>query len=78
MTKVLRENLILRTNISNKIRDIGKIYIRNYININIFGNEDKEKFPIYISKNTFKRDVLLLFIEKEANLTMLLSKILRL
>ena len=47
-----------------KIRDIYKIEEKHFINISLFGNENKEKFPIYVSKTTFKRHVCLLPIEK--------------
>ena len=35
-----------------------------------------EKFPVFVSKNTFKRHVDLLLIEEEGHLSMFLSKIL--
>ena len=41
-----------------KIRDIHKIEKKNCISV--FGYEIKEKYPIYVSKNTFKRHVDLL------------------
>ena len=33
-----------------KIRDVHKIERKHYISINDFGSEDKEKYPIYVSK----------------------------
>ena len=47
-----------------KITDIQKIEKINCISISAFGYENKEKFPIYVSKNTFKRHVYLLLTEK--------------
>ena len=38
-----------------KIRDIHKIEKENYISINVFGYENRAKFSIYVSKNTFKK-----------------------
>ena len=48
-----------------KIRDIHKIEKRNCIAISIFGYENKEKYPIYASKSTFKRHVDLLLLGEE-------------
>ena len=45
-----------------KIRDIHKIEKKNCISV--FGYEIKEKYPIYVSKNTFKRHVDLLQIRE--------------
>ena len=47
------------------IRDIHKISKMNYISVSIFVYESKEKYPIYASKNTFRRHVDLLLKEKE-------------
>ena len=33
-----------------KVRNIPKIERRNSIDINVFGYEDKEKYPVYVSK----------------------------
>ena len=38
-----------------KIKDIHKIEKKNSIAINVFGYENKEKCPLYVSKNTFKK-----------------------
>ena len=38
-----------------KIRDIHKIEKKDCIIISVFGFGNREKFPIYVSKNTFKR-----------------------
>ena len=40
---------------SVKVRDIHKIEKRNSINISVFGYENKEKHPIYVSKKTLWR-----------------------
>ena len=37
----------------------------NYIGVSILGYESKEKYPIYVSKNTFRRHVDLLLKEEE-------------
>ena len=37
----------------------------NYIGVSILGYESKEKYPIYVSKNTFRRHVNLLLKEEE-------------
>ena len=37
-----------------KIRDIYKIGKKNSIGINVFGYENTEKYPIYVSKNVSK------------------------
>ena len=48
---------------------------KNCIHISVFGYENVQKFPMYVSKNTFKRVVDLVLIE-EVNLNVFLSKIL--
>ena len=49
--------------VSMEIRDIHKIAKRNCISISVFGYENKETDPIYMTKNnTFKRHVDLLLI----------------
>ena len=40
------------------IRDIHKIENKNSIGINIFGYQNKEKYPIYVSKNVVKKNML--------------------
>ena len=48
------------------IRDTHKIEERkNCISIGTFGYKKKEKYQIYVSNNTFKRHVHLLFIAEE-------------
>ena len=42
----------------------------------VFGYENKNKYPIYVSRNTFKNHVDLLLKENKPKDTMLLSKIL--
>ena len=37
-----------------KIRDIRKIEKKNSIGISVFGYENKEKHPIYLSKNCYE------------------------
>ena len=48
-----------------KVKDIHKIEKNNSIDISVFGFENKEKYPIYTSKNTFIRHVDLLLIGEE-------------
>ena len=50
-----------------EIRDIHKIEKKkkNCISISVFGYKKKEKYPIYVSKNTFKRHIDLLLIGEE-------------
>ena len=45
-----------------KVRDIHKIEEKNCIGISIFSYEKKEKYPIHLSRNTFKIHVNLLLI----------------
>ena len=40
-----------------KIRDIQKIGKMNCIGISGFDYEKKEKYPVYVSRNTFKKHV---------------------
>ena len=58
---------------SVKIRDVQKIEKMNSISISIFGYKNKEKYPIHVSKNTFKNYVDLLLIGEKG--TLFLSKI---
>ena len=48
-----------------KIKDICKKKSKKCTNISVFGYENREKFPIYVSKNTFERHGDLLLIKKE-------------
>ena len=48
-----------------KIRDIHKIEKENYISVSVFGYENRAKFSIYVSKNTFKGNANLLSREKK-------------
>ena len=47
-----------------RFRDIHKIEKTNSISISVFRYENSRKFPVYLSKNTFKRHVYLLLIEE--------------
>ena len=47
----------IKIKFSLKIRDIQKIKKNNCIHISAFDCENKEKLPICVSKNTFKRYV---------------------
>ena len=44
-----------------KIRDIHKIGKNNFIDISIFGYENKEKYPIYESKKFCEKKVMLIY-----------------
>ena len=48
-----------------KVRDIHKIEKNNYIGISVFGYENKEKYRIYVSNNTLKRNIDLLLVVEE-------------
>jgi len=48
-----------------KINDFNKIEKQNNININVFGYENKQPFPIYISKEKFNDHLNLLLITNE-------------
>ena len=41
-----------------KVRDIHKIEKKKSIGISVFGYENKEKHPIYVSKNFVKKNIL--------------------
>ena len=65
LTKILQKHLktqnLKRHKISKdikfpfKITGIHNIEEKNSISISVFGYENKEKYPFYVSKNTFKR-----------------------
>ena len=44
-----------------KFRDIHKIETKNSIGISVFGYENKEKHPIYVSKNVVKKNMLIYY-----------------
>ena len=48
-----------------KVIDILKTEKNNSIGINVFRYENKEKYPIYVSSDTFKRHIDLLLIVEE-------------
>ena len=49
------------------IKQFNKIEKQNKININVFGYEEKQPYPIYISKEKFKDHMELLLITKDEN-----------
>ena len=49
------------------IKQINKIEKQNNIRINVFGYENKQPYPIYISKEKFKDDMNLLLITNDKN-----------
>ena len=66
---ILRENIEFKNiRFPVKIRDIHKIEKENYISISVFDYENRAKFSIYVSKNTFKKNANLLSREKNAKL----------
>ena len=46
-------------NFSVKVRDIHKIERKNPIGINLFGYKDKKKYPVYVSKNDARINMLI-------------------
>ena len=48
-----------------KIRDIHKIEKKNAIGISVFGYENKEKHPIYLSKQYCKQNIMIHYIFEE-------------
>ena len=49
------------------VKQYNKIEIQNNININVFSYENKQPFPIYISKEKFENEMNLLLITKNEN-----------
>ena len=47
------------------VRDIHKTEKNNSIGISVFGYENKKKYPICVSNNTFKRHIDLLLVVEE-------------
>ena len=46
------------------VKQFNKIEVQNNININVFGYENKQPFPIYISKEKIENEMNLLLITK--------------
>ena len=44
-----------------QVRDIHKIEKKNSIGISIFGQQNKEKHPIYMPKNAVKENMLIYY-----------------
>ena len=44
-----------------KIRDIRKIERNNAISISVFCYENKERYPIYVSKNALKKNMVIYY-----------------
>ena len=65
-----REFHLKDTKFPVKIKNIYKIEKTSYISISIFGYENKEKYPIYASRNTFKKHIDLLLQEKKIEKTL--------
>ena len=49
------------------IKQYNKIEKKNEININVFGYEDKQPYPIYVSKEKYENHIELLLITKDEN-----------
>ena len=49
------------------VRQYNKIEKQNKININVFGYEEKQPYPIYVSKEKFENEMNLLLITKDVN-----------
>ena len=58
------------------LKQIIKIEKQNNINVNIFGYDDKQVFPLYISKENFDDHMELLLISEKENNIMFSLKIL--
>ena len=56
------------------IKQINKIETQNNIRINVFGYEEKQPFPIYVSKEKFENQMNLLLITKDENRHYILIK----
>ena len=48
-------------------KDYNKVERKNGIRVNIFGYENKQPYPIYVSKERFKEELNLLLIEEDGN-----------
>ena len=48
-------------------KDYIKIEKKNGIRVNVFGYENKQPFPIHISKEDFERELNLLLLESDGN-----------
>ena len=48
-------------------KDYNKVERKNGIRVNIFGYENKQPYPIYVSKERFKEELNLLLIEEDRN-----------
>ena len=57
-----------------KIADIHKIAKKNCVIISVFGYENKEKYPLYVSKTTFKEHIDLLLLEQKNKMHHILIK----
>ena len=50
----MQRDLILKTKFPLRIRHIDKIEKKNSIGVSIFEYENKEKYPIYVSKQLYE------------------------
>ena len=44
-----------------KVRNIRKIEKKNFIDISVFGSRNKKKYPIYVSKNVVKINMIIFY-----------------
>ena len=58
------------------VKQYNKIETQNSININVFGYENKQTYPIYVSKEKFENVMNLLLISDDENKITVLLKIL--
>ena len=49
------------------IKQLNKIEKKNNINVNVFGYEDKQPYPVYISKEKYEDHIELLLVTKDEN-----------
>ena len=76
LTKILLETLILKTQgFLSKLDMLTKLKEeRIVLELVFFGYKNNEQYPIYVSKNTFKRHFDLLLIQEEAKRLYVLIK----
>ena len=67
VAKLLQQLNYDRINFPVTVKQYSKIEKENNIRINVFGYENKQKFPIYVSKEQFDKTLNLLFITESNN-----------
>ena len=61
LEKVLPRSFISKIKFPVKVRDIHKIEKNDPVDISFFDYENKEKHPIYVSKNVVKKNMLIYY-----------------